>query len=196
MKKLWLLVVVVLTTLFAWQWRNWPPTLPAPPSVADLADVAETSADRPAADLSPLPTVKEDFASVIERPLFLPDRRPPPPMDAPVAEPLPEPAPLTALDLTAVIITPRLVSAWVQRPGERRPVTLRLGDEFDGWTVQAIESDRIVFGRQGATDALELRDYKHSKMPGVPLQSRPPEPPPQGGRRPTDGRLRNGIPPG
>ena len=112
----------------------------------------------------------------------MPDRRPPPvePEDAG----RPEPEALTELDgmdLSAVVITPSTVSAWVRRPNTRDVVRLRLGDEFEGWTVQTIEPDRLVFERQGDTDELILRDYENAPPPLLPSPRRFP---PAAGRQP------------
>jgi general secretion pathway protein N len=176
------LISLALIGVLVLQWRDWPSNAPAPlPSAAD-AD-SPPAAEMPPADnlLPPLPP-KEDYASVVERPLFLPDRRPPP--DEPEEEEIPEPEQLTDLsgtDLTAVVITPDIVSAWVRSPRERESIRLRIGDEFEGWTVQTIEPDRLVLQRQGETDELRLRDYQNA--PAVIPPTRLPTP---RGRRQTE----------
>ena len=162
-----------------WQWRDWSPDVPAPspsPAAEALPGVSEPPL---AGELLAPPPPKEDYASVIERPLFLPDRRPPP--DEPEQEDEAEPETLTELDgmdLTAVVITPTTVSAWIRRPNEREIQRLRLGDDFEGWVVKTIEPDRVVLERQGETDQLVLRDYtKASAMappPRMPAARRQP----------------------
>jgi hypothetical protein len=146
------------------QWRDWPPQVPVPPVAegdADLAFQAAPEADT--LELMPLPP-REEYASVIERPLFLPDRRPPPdepamPTDDEPPEDLTE---LDGMDLSAVVITPSSVSAWVRAPQGRELVRLRLGDDFEGWTVTGIEPERLLLERQGEADELVLRDYQNA----------------------------------
>jgi hypothetical protein len=188
MNKLLVGVALLLLGVLLLQWRSWSP---APPPGADAQTAspagAEPVASRSDALLEP-PPAKEEYASVSERPLFLPDRRPPP--DEP--EQAEEPEPLTELggmDLTAVVITPSTVSAWVRPPTGRETVRLRLGDQFEGWTVQTIESDRVVFERQGNIDELILRDYKNAPPPPRPVppaaQRQPRvQPGPRPGRQP------------
>jgi hypothetical protein len=176
MRKLLVGVALLLLGVLLLQWRSWSP---APPSAAD-AQTKSAAAAAPASSpsealLEPSPA-KEQYASVAERPLFLPDRRPPP--DEPELGEELEPDALTELDgmdLTAIVISPSTVSAWVRRQTSREAVRLRLGDAFEGWTVQTIEPDRVVFERQGETDELILRDYANAPPP--------PRPPPPAARR-------------
>ncbi|MGB5734677.1 MAG: type II secretion system protein N, partial [Thiohalocapsa sp.] len=179
MKLVLFVISAVLLGVLYWQWRDWAPDLPAPMQNT-IADGQPTESQRPldASPLAPQPP-KEDYASVAERPLFIADRRPPP--DEPEQEDEPEPEVLTELDgmdLTAVVITPTTVSAWIRRPNEREVQRLRLGDDFEGWMVKTIEPDRVVLERQGETDQLVLRDYtKASAMappPRMPAARRQP----------------------
>lgn len=153
---------VFLIGVLAWQWRAWPPAEPAAPEApADALAPIAAPAGPASGELLPPPPPKEEYLSVKERPLFLPDRRPPPEEEpAEEAPTAPEvAAELDQLDLNAVLITPALVSAWVRAPSQAELVRLRLGDEFQGWTVQQIEPSRVVLERQGSQGALELRDY-------------------------------------
>jgi len=189
-KRLFAACALILVGVLYVQWRSWPP---APPQAA-----AAQQGNAPAAipgnqvpapeDLLLPPPPKEDYASIVERPLFLPDRRPPP--DEPEEqEPAgPEgPSDLDGTDLTAVIITPAAVSAWVRPPKSKETERLRLGDDFQGWTVKTIEADRLVFERQGETNEVILRDYAHSPPtvpPRTPITRRQPGNRPRGVRRP------------
>ena len=58
-----------------------------------------------------------------------------------------------------------------RRPGDRETQRLRLGDDFDGWTVKTIEPDRLVLERQGETDQLILRDYTNAPAVAPPPPS-------------------------
>jgi hypothetical protein len=166
---------VVLVLFF--QWKDWPPG----PSRVGLE--AESSKDRNAvveieldpAEQLPPSDPKEDHASVIERPLFRPARRPDDPADGDQAD-LSSPdleTSLLGMDLSAVIITPTLVSAWVNDPSQPRLRRLRIGDELEGWSVQTILPDRVLLERQGIQDALILRDYSEIST------SDPPRSPPR-----------------
>jgi general secretion pathway protein N len=173
--------VMALGGLLVLQWRDWPPE---PPNAADAGVHAADETPIPdlneapvASELLPPPPAIEDYASVTDRPLFLPDRRPPP--EEPTQEEPTQPEELTELDgvdLTAVIITPSTVSAWVRRPGQRETVRLRIGDDFDGWTVKTIEPQQLELERQGETDQLVLRDYANAPAvtPPTPIRQRRP----------------------
>lgn len=190
MKRLFAACALILVGVLYVQWRSWPP---APPQAA-----AAQQGNAPAAipgdqvpapeDLLLPPPPKEDYASIVERPLFLPDRRPPPdePEEQEPTEPE-APSDLDGTDLTAVIITPAAVSAWVRPPKSKETERLRLGDDFQGWTVKTIEADRLVFERQGETNEVILRDYAHSPPtvpPRTPITRRQPGNRPRGVRRP------------
>jgi hypothetical protein len=159
-------VALLLLGVLLSQWWSWSPALPSATDDRTVDSVTADTVPSPSeAALEPaLP--KEEYASVSERPLFLPDRRPPPDeadkVEESESEALTE---LNGMDLTAVVITPSTVSAWVRRPNAREAERLRLGDQFEGWTVQTIEPDRLVFERQGDTDELILRDYKNAPPP-------------------------------
>jgi general secretion pathway protein N len=168
-------LALLLVGVLALQWRGWSadalvPAPPAAPAAAASDGAAPVSADGLLLEAPP----KEDYASVVERPLFLPDRRPPP--DEPEAEPIAEPEQLTeldGLDLTAVVITPTVVSAWVRDPQAPELARLRLGDDFSGWTVKTIEPARLVLERQGETHELHLRDYAKAPPPIPPTRLPP-----------------------
>lgn len=172
------IIAAALAGLLLLQWLNWPP----PPSTAGLettptktVDTADPSAD-PAARLKP-PDDRESYASVLERPIFRPDRKPEPPDDLPEdTAPSSDKTALDAMDLTAVLITPTLVSAWVDEPGKQKLQRLRIGDDFAGWQVREIRDDRVLLERQGETYPLILRDYSKKppdKKSPAPVSRRP-----------------------
>lgn len=176
MKPLLLVLLVLLASALMLQWWQWSPeaALPAPASApaaaADgIAPAATTDVDAMALE----PPPKEAYASVIERPLFLPERRPPAeePEELVIEdEPLPE---LTGVDLTAVVITPAVVSAWVRSSESQGIQRLRLGQDYQGWTVKTIEPARLVLERQGETNELPLRDYSNAPPPIPPTRLPP-----------------------
>ena len=166
MKKFLALVSLVLTAVLALLWFDWQPQRePAPEAgIEKPAGLPSTTTEDGPLDLLTPSEVKDDYAVVIERPLFLPDRRPPSeePEDpetelAPVAD-----ATLERLDLNAIMITPAKAIAWVRDPTQKDLQDLEFGDELNGWTVKEILADRLVLERQGVTDTLTLRDYQTS----------------------------------
>jgi hypothetical protein len=177
--------LVVGLLVLGLQWKDWPPE----PSRAGLDgpvatdDGAGDESTLEALDALETETSKEAYATMVERPLFRPDRQPPPPGDA--AEPLSEAPELATsfdgMDLSAVIITPSLVSAWVKDPSAPKLRRLRIGDDFEGWSVQSILPDRVLLERQGAENALILRNYgqvspAEPPMPGQRIPPRRPRP--------------------
>jgi general secretion pathway protein N len=173
-------MVLLLGGVLALQWYDWQssarlPTPPAEPESTAAPVDSGPQGERSAADAQPPP--RDEYAEVVERPLFLPDRRPPP--EEEVEEPEPEAvetAELDGVDLTAVIITPDEVSAWLRAPGESKLQKRLLGEDFLGWTVKVIEPALIVFERQGETDEIHLRDYAKAPpaIPPTRLSSRGP----------------------
>jgi hypothetical protein len=110
-----------------------------------------------------MPRPEEDYAMVMERPLFLPERRPP--EDEPVEEPEEEDASAEIADIRRLDVTATLIlsatdaSVWVRDPEGPELLRLRLGDDYEGWTVAGIEHDRVIFERQGKTEALDLMNF-------------------------------------
>ncbi|WP_295390139.1 hypothetical protein [uncultured Thiodictyon sp.] len=170
-------VSLALTGVLLMQWRDWPrPLSPVvPPGAAQGAAAgADPTAGLPTAPA--LPESKEAYAGIAERPLFRPQRKPAPP---PSAEPPPatvETGSLDGLDLTAVLISPEVTSAWIKDPSDPALKRLRLGDEQAGWSVKAILADRLVFERQGETHELLLLNFAAGQP--APPGAAPPGPPP------------------
>ena len=173
------LTAVLLAGVLAYQWSGWPP----PPSAGvdgamgpDGGNGLDATED-PLARLAP-PEDREAYASVTERPLFRPQRKPA------EAEPeAPEPAQgaqpavdLAGLDLSAVVITPAVVSAWVRDNKGQELKRVRLGDELEGWAVKDILRDRLVLERQGERNELVLRDFTQTPPPRCTATASPPDP--------------------
>lgn len=173
-------LAALLLAVLALQWHGWdasgsPPS--APPANGAMAEAPGPLPD--AADLLTPPPPPEEYASVSERPLFLPDRRPPPDAatgasEQPAAESAPaDDSEIKGLALSAVLITGDTRIAWVRLP--REPKLRRLRPErpeewLGGWSVAAIEADRLVL-RQGDTERhIPLHDYsQHQPQPLIPL---------------------------
>ena len=96
----------------------------------------------PAAQAFSMPPI-EDFGETLDRPLFSKIRRPPPPApDAPADKP--EKKQKVKVRLAGVVISPKERFALVQEPRAREITRLRVGQEIEGWVLEAILADRIV----------------------------------------------------
>ncbi len=200
MRPLLIALVLALGGLLYLQWYAWPPAPPALPQPAPpSAPPSGGDSALPAQELLAPEPIAEDYASIAERPLFLPERRPPP--DEPEAEAeQSQPNHLTELDgmdLNAVVIAPSGVSAWVRSPRQKELVRVRLGDDLEGWTVKDIHPDALVLERQGETDQIVLRDYEHTPpaaSPGVRNPAAPQRLPRGAVPQSTNGRRPTAIP--
>jgi general secretion pathway protein N len=176
-----LLLVFALAGVLFWQWWGWSGPMPGPgAAVSDplTTGVPPGQSEDPINLLAPLGE-KEEYASVTERPLFLPDRRPPSEEPEEESPAVPEvPSDLAKLDLNAVLITPTESSAWIRDPAKKELLRVRLGDDLLGWAVKEILTDRIRLERQEEKDTIILRDYKNMPPPA------PPRKPPTARKRP------------
>ncbi|AFL74777.1 type II secretion system protein N [Thiocystis violascens] len=178
------MIVLALLGLLVLQWKDWPPETSRSGVGEDSAvenGVAPETQPDPLARLTH-PADRDSYASIVERPLFRPDRKPePPPEEAPAAASAPgTDLALDTLDLTAVMMTPTSVSAWVKDPSQPKLRRLRLGDEIEGWSVREILEDRVLLERQDEEYALLLRDYSKAPPPPaapMPIPRRPPRAP-------------------
>jgi general secretion pathway protein N len=172
--RLILIAMIALLALAAvLQWRDWPPTLPAVPAAGSL-DLPELP-EQPSFTLDD-ERARDDYLSVVERPLFLPDRRPPQspaPVDnmADGAE-VPADEELTGVDVNAILInTEARRSVWLVDPSQGNElIRKRLGDDFKGWVIKDIEADRVRFERQGRIETLDLLDFSASSQRRLPVR--------------------------
>ncbi len=125
------------------------------------------------------------LATTIERPLFMPTRRPPPPEEVVKVEvkaPAPAPVPLEPLKVgvSGLIISDSERLALLRRESGGDLLRMAIGDTIDGWTVKDIQADGVIFDRDGETTEVKLRDLK----PGQSRKaSRPTKKPPRNRRR-------------
>lgn len=158
------ILLIGLASLLLVQWWDWPP----PPNWR--ASSAPANGQGEAVPLDVLDETialdelrdREAYNEIIERPLFLPDRRPPDPdEDEEDQAPLDaEAVSIETLDLLAIIITPQLAKAWVRQGQATDHTEVRQGEEIAGWTVAEIRGDRLILERQDETGTLELRSYE------------------------------------
>jgi len=149
-------LVFCLGCVLAYQWYGW--TAGAGAEVFLQTPSAQPDSDSVSAPLPPIerPGPLGDFAIVIERPLFNKERRP-----------IEKPQEVGAV--TASRERPSLVvSAIVAVQGDfyahaRTPKNelLRLapGDEYQGWRVEEVLSDRLVLLRDERREEFELRPF-------------------------------------
>jgi hypothetical protein len=139
---------------------------PAPTiRVAPKSAVAVT----PAVTLPPI----ESLGEVVARPLFLPSRRPLPPVST-------EPAkPIARFTLAGIVLADGRRVALIQSGTSPPPVMVTVGGVIDGWTVTAIERDHVALRAAGETAELSLRDNAppyRGPPPRLPQQPRPIQP--------------------
>jgi hypothetical protein len=159
-----------------------------PPAADESKPAALASAGSPAsnADVALALPPPEQFAVIVERPLFMQTRRPPPPAPAAEpapeanAEPAPEPAPVEPppeappppkVDFTLLgIVTDgdeRL--AMVRRQSDGAIVNIPEGGDISGWFAVRIDPERAVFRQGGIEEELVLHFDE-----AVPPESIPP----------------------
>jgi type II secretory pathway component PulC len=95
---------------------------------------------------------KARFSAIVERPLFLPSRRPPSEEAVAASTPTPD------FSLFGVVISTGEPFALVTPETGGDPIRVKQGEEISGWTVDRIESDRILI-RQGRTESELLLDF-------------------------------------
>ncbi|HXH03626.1 MAG TPA: hypothetical protein VNN09_09930, partial [Candidatus Competibacteraceae bacterium] len=174
-----LVAALALGGLLAYELSH-PPTLPPLPA-GNPAPVAGGGALAlpPLKELPPLSAYQE----IVERPLFLPDRRPP-------AEEPPPPEPVAEEGewlLQGVMITEDVTVALIQpQGGEGKTLLLRVGDNLDSWSVESIAADQVVLSREdGESRTLPLlRNQRQidlpTRMPVAPPAAAQPSPTPEG----------------
>lgn len=148
------------------------------------------------------PLSKDDYATVIDRPLFLSSRRPPEEeapaeISGPEVPPPPE-IPLENFDLNAVIITPAGGVAWITTPSEPKPLKVQIGDELEGWKVKQISKDEIEMEGRSGSDRLVLRNFTQSGQPASklpPRKERRDRPTPPASRKPVTSKQGEQKPP-
>ena len=137
--------------------------LPPPAPVPAVAKVT-LPPPLPAFELPPL----VDFIASVERPLFLPERRPPEPEEEVVEKVAEKPLEPLKVLVTGVILSSSRSFALVQREGDSEVLQLAARDTIDGWSVKDILADRVVFARGEESQAVELKDRSGQAKPREP----------------------------
>ncbi|MEE4379665.1 MAG: hypothetical protein V2J55_19430 [Candidatus Competibacteraceae bacterium] len=122
-----------------------PPKLPTAQGVNpsnDSSPLAESMLSVQDFAVAPL----DDYADIIERPLFLEARRPPDPEQEEIAEPE-APAPSEKQDVTfllqGVLVTPESTMALLRVEQDNKVVRLRVGEKEGDWQVESIQPDSV-----------------------------------------------------
>jgi len=149
--------------------------------------------DQPAQALPPLevsPNVVNSLAAydtIIERPLFSPDRRPElPEADSTETESsLPEEG-LVEIDgfrLTAVLRNADQTTVLIEdRTG--KTLTLHAGERLGNWQLEEILDDRVVLIADGRRETLMVYDFSLPAAAAAPVRRATPRPTQQRGQRP------------
>nr|WP_295941527.1 hypothetical protein [uncultured Acidovorax sp.] len=120
------------------------------------------------------------YVAILDRPLFAPDRRPPPPPDA--APEAPKPDPLAGLTLYGIFKGPDF-SGIVARVNDKVR-RVRLNEALGEWTVQSIEGREVTFVRGDETRSVRLVHVFGPQPPAVAGSSPPVAASPSIGGRP------------
>ena len=104
--------------------------------------------DQPSYAMAPV----EDFSTILERPLFSPNRRPPAQGVVAAVTAAPE----LQVTLIGVIISSEEQIAIVRLKDASRFARLSVGDSFHGWILASIEPSRITFRRGDVEEHFEL----------------------------------------
>jgi hypothetical protein len=117
--------------------------------------IAETTANQPS-DLPPI----EEFAAIVERPLFMMDRKPYVPGIAETEQPQ-TPVNQNSLSneqylLSAIIISEDKRLALLTKQSDSKLYKLGVGESIDGWTIQDIQTREVSLNRGTESRKLEL----------------------------------------
>ena len=126
------------------------------------------------------------FTEIVDRPLFLESRRPPPKVkhEAP-QQVIPEQEQLEYV-LTGVMTTGERPLAFFKPTAQGKTQRLKQGESLDGWLVKAIEERRVILARGSLSQVLTLQKLtSHRPRAAVPVSPgarRPAKPPAQARR--------------
>lgn len=137
---------------------------PVPPAVAPQLGQAD-AAPLPA----PAAASASRFLATLERPLFSPTRRPPPP--APAQNAAPEVDPLADIQLQGLYTGPGGGGLFAKVAGKNLRVPV--GGKLGGWDVKSINDREVTLARGAQTHTLRLAPAKLSKLAPPPPKAAP-----------------------
>lgn len=160
MKQRGILVLILLNAMLvlalAWMWvdtsgrlRNvhWQAPAPVQP---DFSQVLSMSSRRNAGDM-------QQFIATLDRPLFAPNRRPPP---KGAAEGVPDP--LANIQLLGVFVSGDAGGIIAKVDGKNRRV--RINETVGPWTLKSIQDREVSFARDGETRVLRLAPARGASL--------------------------------
>jgi hypothetical protein len=171
-----LLVLCALLGYVVYIQANAKLPIPSEPAAAPArTEGAGTPSAEPEFAMSPL----EDFTETLARPLFMDTRRPPEPGEEPVAEEAPPPEPpkatakLAGLELSGIVITSKARVALIRKVRGGELLRLSLGEQVDGWTIDAIRPDRVILRKNEIIEELVLKDKARQRRDQRRRDARP-----------------------
>jgi type II secretory pathway component PulC len=121
----------------------------------------------------------QERKETVERPLFVPTRRPAPPMDA-VAEKEPSKIERGLFVLSGTAIHEQNRIAFLRNAKDNKPKTVHIGDVVEGMNVSVITAAKVVLTAGGQEEALLLKVAAGPKGAVTPAAAiTPPQQPPQ-----------------
>jgi hypothetical protein len=155
-------------------WWQLNPVWVAGPTPRLSAARVPSTVEPPKPEARALPP-KQVFAAISERFLFHPTRRPPPPSPPVTVPKAPAPAispsALQPYTLIGIVMSGELKVALFRTTTGANIVQLGEGENLQGWTVQRIGDDRVVF-RAGTADHV----VEFPREPSSPAQAGPAPP--------------------
>jgi hypothetical protein len=142
----------ILLCLLAWQ-----VIAPSATTIEGKPTNAEPRAPSPAKAISVAPPPYQAYAEIEQRPLFLAGRRTPAPPPPPAAPP-----PVQNIErysVIGIVAAPARATALV-RGQTSETIHLRVGQVFEGWTVEAILPRGILFASGDQKLTLEFKTNK------------------------------------
>ena len=154
---------LALGAVIAFEWLN-PPVLPkSTVSVAPELPVTENQVSQQLIGIA----ARDEYQEIIERPLFLESRRPPPPEPETPPEPIVEAPPVEeeTLILQGVILITGAEMALLQIEETGKVVRLRVGEDVNDWTLQSIAANSITLSKEG--EAVKKLSLVRNRKPPV-----------------------------
>ncbi|MDQ1315407.1 MAG: hypothetical protein QG662_1516 [Pseudomonadota bacterium] len=122
-----------------------------------------------------LPAQQDAYDQTLERPLFVPNRRPAPP--APPAPPPPPPVMQKGqFQLLGTVITDEMKSAVVKEVSSGKERQVVQGFTINGLQLEAVEADRIVFTQYDDREEIRLKIQASPKPVAPPPGAQPAKP--------------------
>jgi hypothetical protein len=165
-----LILSAVLAGVLALEVMAGPFFVPEAPAVSPGA---KNSVDFPRESPAEKPAISA-FAEVVERPLFTPSRRPPPPKtDSTIAA---SPEKPETFDLIGVIISADRRMALLRTVASSEVMQAVEGQSIGGWEVHAIKPTQVVLRRGNDSEVIKINDAAKPPAGSSPAVNNPSAP--------------------